>query len=182
MQNNNLNRRQMMALIGGGLAATAIVPGTGLAASGVRRLALQNLHTGEQLTAVYWVDGQYRPDALRAFARICRDFRTGDVHAIDRRVFDLVHRIGALIDDTKSIQLISGYRSPRTNARLSAHSSSVAKRSLHMQGKALDFRIPGIPARTVYKAARSLNAGGAGLYSRSNFVHVDVGRPRFWGS
>ena len=172
----------MIALVGVGLTATAIAPGAGLAATGVRRLTLENLHTGESLTTAYWEDGRYQRDALRAVNLICRDFRTGDVHAIDRGVLDLVHRIGRLIDGSKPIQLISGYRSPKTNARLAAHSSGVAKHSLHMQGKALDIRIPGVPARTVYKAARSLRAGGTGLYTRSDFVHVDVGRPRFWGS
>lgn len=178
---SDVTRRRALALFGG--VAAAMAPGVGrAAATGERCLTLHNLHTGENLTAAYWENGQYDPGALRDVARVCRDFRSGEVHPIDRNLLDLVHRLGGLVGDGRPVQLISGYRSPRTNAKLAAQSSGVARRSLHMQGKALDIRIPGVPTRTLYKAVRSLKGGGAGLYTRSQFVHVDVGRVRFWGA
>lgn len=178
---SELSRRRLVTLLGAGVAATVMSPATGLAAAGgERRLTLHNLHTGETLTTAYWENGCYDEPALQAVARLCRDFRTGDIHPIDCGLLDLVHRLGGIVGDGKPIQLISAYRSPRTNAVLASQSSGVAKRSLHMQGKAFDIRIPGVSARTVYKAARRLRGGGAGLYAKSNFVHIDIGRVRYW--
>ncbi len=148
---------------------------------GARRLTLHNLHTGEKLTTAYWEKGCYDPDELQAVAQLCRDFRTGEVHPIDCELLDLVHALGRKLGRTKPIELISAYRSPKTNASLAAKSSGVAKRSMHMQGKAFDIRIPGVSARHIYNAALELKGGGAGLYAKSNFVHVDVGRVRHWG-
>lgn len=184
MQNTNdasgLSRRRLLTLLGSGVATAAMSPSLGLAAGGERCLTLHNLHTGEKLAAAYWETGVYDEGALQAVARLCRDFRTGDIHPIDRSLLDLVHTLGGIVGGGKPVQLISAYRSPRTNASLATRSSGVAKRSLHMQGKAFDIRIPGVSARTLYKAARSLQRGGAGLYAKSNFVHVDIGRVRYW--
>ena len=113
-------------------------------------------------------------------AKLGRDFRTGEVHPIDCNLLDLVHTLGRVVGGGKPVQLISAYRSPKTNAKLAAKSSGVAKRSLNMQGKAFDIRIPDVSARDIYKAAIALKGGGAGLYARSNFVHVDTGRVRRW--
>ena len=149
-----LSRRSLLALSSAAAVATMVAPGMVLAASGgTRRLTLQNLHTGESLTTAYWEQGCYDSDALGAVARLCRDFRTGEVHPIDCNLLDLVHALGRAVGGGKPVQLISAYRSPKSNAKLAAKSSGVAKRSLHMQGKAFDIRIPGVSARDIYKAA-----------------------------
>ena len=125
-----LSRRHLLTLLGGAAAAT-MAPSLALAAprDGVRRLTLHNLHTGEKLTAAYWEKGCYDRTELDAVARLCRDFRTGEVHPIDCELLDLVHRLGRTLAASKPIELISAYRSPKTNAVLAAQSSGVAKRS-----------------------------------------------------
>ena len=145
-----------------------------------RRLSFHNLHTGESLDAVYWADGSYVPDALRSIDTVLRDFRTGDVHPIDRRLLDLLVRLRQKLGTMESVHVISGYRSPRTNAMLRAQSEGVAGHSLHMDGMAIDLRVPGRALRDVRAAALDLGGGGVGFYPASDFVHVDVGRVRHW--
>jgi uncharacterized protein YcbK (DUF882 family) len=159
-------------------AAPAIVRAT--PAGDVRRAFLHNLHTGEQLDAVYWEDGRYVPDALAEAMRVMRDWRNGQEHVMDPRLFDVLHGIQGRIEVNQPFQLISGYRSPATNAMLHAESGQVASHSQHMLGKASDIRVEGVELADLHKAALSLGAGGVGYYPVSNFVHVDVGRVRTW--
>jgi uncharacterized protein YcbK (DUF882 family) len=149
-------------------------------APGARCLAFENLHTGETLRTVYWEQGRYLNQALRDIEYLLRDFRTGQQHPIDVALLDLLHSMRRQLDCTRPIQLISGYRSPATNAALRARSHGVARSSLHMQGMASDIRIPGRDLRHVRDIAWSLGRGGVGFYPRSNFVHVDVGAVRRW--
>jgi uncharacterized protein YcbK (DUF882 family) len=148
-----------------------------------RRLALHNLHTDEKLEAVYWENGQYVADALQSINKVLRDFRTNDVHPMDPRLMDLLASLSATVESKKPFQIISGYRSPRTNAMLHGASehSGVANKSLHMQGMATDIRLPDVELKHVHKAALALGGGGVGYYPKSDFVHVDVGRVRHWG-
>ena len=146
-----------------------------------RRLSFENLHTGERLDAVYWVNGVYQPGALKAINVLLRDFRNGEVYPIDRKLLDLLVRLQARLHSTAPIQVISGYRSPETNAMLAAYSDGVAAGSLHMEGMAIDIRIPGRSLRQVHKVALAMDAGGVGYYPHSDFVHVDTGRVRRWG-
>jgi uncharacterized protein YcbK (DUF882 family) len=162
------------------LAAPAVASASALAGPSVREIALHNLHTGESLKAVFWDAGRYVPDALDAVSHVLRDFRTGDVHPIDPDLLKLLDRLSARVDTSAPYQVISGYRSPRTNAMLHARSSGVATKSLHMQGKAIDIRLPDVELAHLQKAALSLQGGGVGYYPVSNFVHVDVGRVRRW--
>jgi len=176
----HINRRKALSLCTTA-AALAVVPGFAHAGLADRRaLTLHNLHTGEKLSTVYWADGAYLPAPLSAIATLCRDFRTGDDHPIDRRLLDFVYSALQLLETSKPVELISGYRSPKTNAQLASRSSGVARRSLHMQGKALDIRVPGISSARVSRAALAQKSGGVGLYSASNFVHIDTGRVRRW--
>lgn len=145
-----------------------------------RRLGFYNTHTGEQLSAVYWADGAYQPDELSQIYRLLRDHRSGDVSPIDTRLLDLLHTLSQTLDTTADFHVISGYRSPTTNARLAEKGSGVAKHSLHMDGLAIDIRIPGRELAQVKKAALALRGGGVGYYPASDFVHVDVGRVRTW--
>jgi uncharacterized protein YcbK (DUF882 family) len=153
---------------------------TALPNAEIRRASIHNLHTGEMLDAVYWEDGKYVPGALSEAMRVMRDWRNGQEHAMDPRLFDLLHAIQAKLEVNTPFQLISGYRSPQTNAMLHAESGQVASRSQHMVGKASDIRVEGVELAHLHKAAQSLKAGGVGFYPVSNFVHVDVGPVRQW--
>lgn len=144
------------------------------------RLALYNTHTGEQLDVVYRENGEYHPDALASIDRVLRDHRTNDVAPIDPQLLDLLHRLGGLVDARQPFHVISGYRSPLTNARLAAASSGVARTSLHVEGRAIDIRLPGRELAQLRNAALSMQAGGVGFYPRTGFVHVDTGRVRSW--
>ncbi|MDR3509100.1 MAG: DUF882 domain-containing protein [Caulobacteraceae bacterium] len=146
----------------------------------MRSVSLDNLHTGESLEAVYWDAGQYIPDVLDAVNVHLRDYRTGDVHAIDPRLLDLLDAVAARTETRRKFQVISGYRSPKTNAMLHEQSGQVAKKSMHLQGMAIDVRLPDVELRHLHAAALSLGRGGVGYYPESNFVHIDVGPVRSW--
>ena len=145
-----------------------------------RRAFLHNLHTGETLDAVYFERGRYVPDALAEAMRVLRDWRNGEEHVMDPRLFDVLHAIHRKVEAKGPFQIISGYRSPQTNAMMHARSPGVASNSQHMQGKASDIRVQGVELGDLHKAALSLRAGGVGLYPVSNFVHVDVAAVRHW--
>lgn len=147
----------------------------------VARLAFVNTHTGETLDVVYREGPRYLGDALSEIDRVLRDHRSGDVHEIDRDLLDQLARLRRLLDVNKRpFHVISGYRSPKTNAMLAARSGGVATRSLHLQGRAIDIRMPGVELPTLHRAALSMQAGGVGYYARSDFVHLDTGRVRRW--
>jgi len=145
-----------------------------------RAISLHNTHTQESLRAVYWADGVYSQQAFQRISHILRDHRSGEVKPIDRRLLDLLYAIEKALGVSRTFHVISGYRSPVTNARLRERSKGIAKNSLHMYGKAIDIRLPDGDLRELRRAARALGAGGVGYYPRSGFVHVDVGRVRYW--
>ena len=145
-----------------------------------RPLSLYNLHTGEYLETVYWSRGRYISEALVDINFILRDHRTEEIESIDKRLLDLLYAIGTRLEPQNPFKIISGYRSPSTNALLRKRSSGVAKGSLHQQGKAVDIRLPGCELSSLRNAAVALKGGGVGYYPNSNFVHVDVGRVRYW--
>jgi len=164
-----------------GLAGAAVLgPMAKAADAAPRTLALLNLHTGERLKATYFEGGEYVPDALSAMNTLLRDFRTGDVHPMAPGLFDLIANLQQRLQTDATVHVISGYRSPTTNASLHARSSGVATHSLHMEGEAMDIRIPGVQLADLRDAALGLRRGGVGYYPASDFVHVDVGRVRRW--
>lgn len=174
-------RRQFLQLTAG--AAGALLAPTafaGTAPHGERVLRFYNLHTGEHLKATYWADGAYVPEELAAVNYVLRDFRSGDVAHMDRRLLDLLYALQYKLQHPGTFDIISGYRSPATNAELRRTTGGVAKHSLHMEAKAADIRMPGVALAHLRRAALSLHAGGVGYYPDSDFVHVDTGRPRFW--
>jgi uncharacterized protein YcbK (DUF882 family) len=162
------------------VGGAALCAGPVMAEAATRRLAFHNLHTGESLTAVYREEGVLVPDALAAVNHVLRDYRTGDVHPIDPRLLDLLATLSARVEARSPIQVISGYRSPATNAMLHAHSDGVAKSSLHMKGLAIDIRMADVGLDRLHVAALGMAAGGVGYYPSSDFVHVDVGAVRRW--
>lgn len=145
-----------------------------------REAFLHNTHTGESLKAVYWEKGKYVPDALASLMKVLRDWRNGQEHVMDPRVFDLLHTVTAKLESNQPIQIISGYRSAETNKLMHEKSSQVASNSFHTRGMATDIRVPGVDLRRLHAAALSLKAGGVGFYPVSDFVHVDVGPVRQW--
>lgn len=149
-------------------------------APATRALSFVHTHTAERLAVEYFHAGRYVPDALAALNHVLRDFRTGDVHDIDPRLFDLLHELVRATGAARPFQIISGYRSPLTNSALRQRSEGVAARSLHMTGQAIDIRIADVPLLKLRDAALMLRRGGVGYYPASNFVHVDTGRVRSW--
>ena len=177
----NLARRGLLlgaSAVIAGVAAPAVLRAQTL--PGVRRAALHNLHTGDRFNEVFYSNGRYMPDALAEAMRVLRDWRNGEEHPMDPRLFDALHDISERLDSDRPYQVISGYRSPRTNAMLHARSSGVAEHSQHMVGKAIDVRMEGVSLRDLRNAALDVGAGGVGYYPVSNFVHVDVARVRQW--
>ncbi|MEI6984985.1 MAG: DUF882 domain-containing protein [Rhodospirillaceae bacterium] len=146
-----------------------------------RKLSLINQNTREHLFVEYWADGRYIIDGLRSISRLMRDHHDGTIHAIDPRLADVIYGVYRLAGNHGPIEVLCGYRSPRTNARMQASHSGVAGHSLHMQGKAVDIRLPGCGLQMLHRAALSLRAGGVGYYPHSNFVHIDSGPVRTWG-
>jgi len=181
---NRLQRRDFLKL---GAIATGILfnPLAALAALDYRsnpfkNLAFYNTHTRERLHICYSRHGKYDIKALSKINYILRDHRSGEVEAIDTRLLDLLHVLSYKSNPQQPFHVISGYRSPKTNKKLRKKSTGVATRSLHIQGKAIDIRIPGFKTRRLRDVARHLEAGGVGYYPKSDFVHVDVGRVRYW--
>lgn len=159
----------------GSVASSAFARGTDR-----RALTFVHTHTGESLTALYVQDGSYQSDCLARVNHFLRDFRTGEVHAIDPALLDVLFDLQVLANREDSFQIISAYRSSATNSRLRRKSSGVAEHSLHMDGKALDIRLSGYPTHKLRELALSLRRGGVGYYASSDFLHVDTGRVRFW--
>jgi len=177
----HLDRRAVLRL--GVLAATLTWPRRTMAsevAAEPHALAFRNLHTGESIDVVYRADGQFDSGALREIDWVLRDFRTGEARQMDRRLLDLLWRLRTALDTTEPYEVISGYRSPATNAMLARQSGGVSLVSLHMRAMAIDIRVPDRPLSVLRDTALTLRLGGVGYYPTSDFVHVDVGRPRFW--
>ncbi|KPP87835.1 MAG: hypothetical protein HLUCCO07_03095 [Rhodobacteraceae bacterium HLUCCO07] len=137
--------------------------------------------TGEKIDMIYWIEGDYIRDAVDEVNRFMRDWRTNDVKAIDLRTIDIMAASHNLLDVTEPYMLLSGYRSPKTNAMLRSRSGGVAKNSLHLKGQAADLRLSSRSVSQMARAAASCRAGGVGQYSGSNFVHMDCGPIRSWG-
>jgi uncharacterized protein YcbK (DUF882 family) len=192
LRSDKFTRRKLLkaGLLG---AATAIVPiGAGAAQWAVepanfilqptvnRTLSFYNVHTGETLRTVYFEKGEYVPGALLEVNYFFRDFRANEIKSIDPRLLDLLHRINRALDTSLPFNLISGYRSPVTNAWLASQNEGVARHSLHMDGMASDINVQGRSLALLQTVALAMRGGGVGYYPRSDFVHIDTGRVRRW--
>ena len=179
-----IGRRKLITM---GLAAMApaLIPGAAMAAIHLipkrsRSLSFYNLHTGESLKTTYFAKGRYISGALHEVNYILRDWRRNEVKPIDPRLLDLLFGIHHRLETSQPFQIISGYRTPRTNAMLRFNSEGVAAHSLHLDGKAIDICVEGRSLANVRRAAISMFGGGVGYYPRTGFVHVDTGRLRYW--
>ncbi|MBK5945504.1 Tat pathway signal protein [Rhodobacter veldkampii DSM 11550] len=150
-------------------------------AGDIRRIKMYSGRTGETLDTVYWIEGEYIPEALKEINHFMRDWRNGQKVVIDPRTVDIAAAAHRLLDVNEPYMMLSGYRSPQTNAMLRSRSRGVAKNSLHMKGQAADLRLKSRSVGQIYNAASACHAGGVGRYSRSNFVHMDCGPVRTWG-
>ena len=138
--------------------------------------------TGEKIDMIYWIEGNYIRESLDQINYFMRDWRTNDVKSIDARTIDIMTAAHNLMDCREPYMLISGYRSPKTNAMLRSRSSGVAKNSRHLRGEAADLHLASRSVNQIAKAAAACRAGGVGRYSGSSFVHMDCGPVRSWGS
>jgi uncharacterized protein YcbK (DUF882 family) len=150
-------------------------------AGDIRRLRMVSPRTGERIDTIYWIEGQYIPEALKEINVFMRDWRTNQAHGIDRRTVDILTASHNLLAASEPYTLLSGYRSPQTNAMLRSRSGGVAKNSRHMIGEAADLRLGSRSVDQIYRAGLACGGGGVGRYSGSNFVHMDCGPVRSWG-
>lgn len=181
---NGVTRRALL----GAFAATSLIaaPTYSKAASflrgagDIRRIKMYSSRTGEKVDTIYWIEGEYIRDAVNEIAIFMRDWRTNQVKPIDLQTIDIMAAAHALVDTTEPYMMLSGFRSPKTNAMLRARSRGVARNSLHMKGKAADLRLASRSVGQLSKAAQAIRAGGVGRYYGSNFVHMDSGDLRSW--
>nr|MCV4206712.1 DUF882 domain-containing protein [Roseomonas sp. SXEYE001] len=171
------------SLIGAGLGLLACaVPGAAEAqgARGTRRLRVERAYTSDSFSGVYFADGRYVTEALRKLDWVFRDLSREEVTPMDPRLFDVMHAVAARMEATEPFEVISGYRSPETNAATARRTSRASTVSLHMSGMAGDMRIPGRDSYGMARLAASMGLGGVGLYRRDGFVHLDCGQSRRW--
>jgi uncharacterized protein YcbK (DUF882 family) len=181
-QTFGLTRRRLLGGLVAGAAACALpAPAIARRAGRFRALTLNNLHTGEWLSTAYWIDGDYLPEAMDAISYILRDWRAEAVKPIAPETMDILAAMHRKLETEEPLQIISGYRTPETNAMLRSRSRGVARKSYHMKAMAVDLSMESRDVRQLARAAESLGAGGVGRYSRSEFIHVDSGPVRTWG-
>jgi uncharacterized protein YcbK (DUF882 family) len=164
----------------GGFAPSVPEPPPVLDTTSPRTLSLFNVNSNESLTVTYWADGAYRREALNQLNHFLRDSKTGEQTEMDPLLFDVLWHTEEVTGFHGTVDVLSGYRSPETNAWLASVSRGVARDSQHMNGNAMDIRFPDVPVFKIRQAARSLQMGGVGFYPRSGFVHLDTGPIRYW--
>ena len=179
-----VNRRKFMGLMIcagiSGLSSKSVFGALEDRPTTEKSLSLYNPHTKDRFHGVYWRNGEYVANALKKINHIMRDFRAGDIKQIDTHLLDLLSTISIKLKPKKPFHVISGYRSPETNAKLRKHGKGAAKNSYHIQGKAVDIRLPGYRTSALRRTAYRLKLGGVGYYPQQRFVHVDVGPIRYW--
>lgn len=177
---DNKSRRGLLKGVLGGVFAGLTLPLRSAKAVDERRLEFSHTHTGKRLDVVYKRNGDFLPDALNDINAFLSDFRTGDSTKIDPALLDLMYDLRQEVGGKGTYEIISAYRSPKTNDMLRSRSSGVAKNSQHLLGKAIDIRLTGVDLTKLRDTAIAMQRGGVGYYANSNFVHVDTGRVRRW--
>lgn len=174
--------RRAFLLQGAALSGLAVLPSARViaAAADTKKLSFFNTHTAEKLSISYSRNGRYLPDALSAINNLLRDHRSGDACKMDPKLFDLLHALQVEAGQVGTFEIISGYRSPATNAKLRKQGRGVAKRSYHMKGMAIDVRLADHDTAALKRAALALGRGGVGYYAKSDFLHLDTGPFRSW--
>lgn len=175
-----LGRRRFIALGVSAAIVSLSKPANAHLTAPPRRIYLLNAHTGESFRDIYYEKGAYLPDALRELKILLRDHANDKIHEIDPLLIDLLADLRSRLKLTQPFHVVSAYRSPETNAAARRRNRNVARNSLHMHGMAVDVRVPDLDTQILRRAAVAMQAGGVGLYPRSNFVHLDVGPVRTW--
>jgi uncharacterized protein YcbK (DUF882 family) len=173
-------RRFLLGSLGGVVGIAGVTRRAAAVAVPAHRLPFFHIHTGEKLSIVYRENGVVVPSALAEINHYLRDFRTEQQHDIDVGLLDTLHELYTTFDSRGNFEVISGYRSPRTNAALRHVTTGVAEHSLHIQGQAIDVRLTSAKTAALRDSAKALRAGGVGYYAESNFVHIDTGPVRSW--
>jgi uncharacterized protein YcbK (DUF882 family) len=178
----DVSRRRLLGIFAAGIVAAAPTYSNAFSflrgAGDIRRVKMYSGRSGEAIDMIYWIDGNYVPEAISEINKFMRDVRTGQVAKIDPRTIDIIAATHRMMDVSEPYMMLSGYRSPKTNRSL----RGTAKNSLHMYGQAADLRLKSRSVSQIFRAATACNSGGVGRYSRSNFVHVDCGPVRTWGA
>lgn len=180
MASHDIDRRRFLRAATVLAVGGAVAPSARAAARRPGELSFHHIYTGEKLSVAFADTQGYLEDGLSEVDRFLRDFRTAEVHHIDPGVLDILNAARLALKPDGVFEVISGYRSPKTNAMLRSQGRGVAKRSLHTQGRAVDVRLSGVPTATFREFCLKLKRGGVGYYPKSDFVHVDTGRVRFW--
>jgi uncharacterized protein YcbK (DUF882 family) len=176
-------RRDLLRLGGAAMLGLLLGPRRARAvADRGRSLSFYCLHTGEAGTVEYFAGGRYQPDGLRQIDHLLRDHYTDEVRSIDPELLDLLFVLHEGMSSRAAFHVVSGYRSPETNAWKREQGAAVARHSFHIQGQAIDVFLPGRDLRQLGRAALALGGGGVGLYQHPGFVHLDTGPVRTWGS
>ena len=160
-----------------GMAAVSTLSGN---TGGERTLRFFHTHTGDSLRVVYFRQGEYDPEAFADIRVFLADWRDGEQHDLDPGLMDILWQLQQATGSIETWEVISAYRSPKTNKLLRSRSSGVASKSQHLLGKAIDVRLRGLDLKELHASARNLKLGGVGFYPASDFVHVDTGRVRYW--
>ena len=188
MTNTNssvISRRGLLGIFAAGMVAAAPTYSNAFGllrgAGDIRRVKMYSGRSGETVDAIYWIDGKYIPEVMKEINHFMRDLRAGEALKMNPGNLDIIAATHNLLDVNEPYMLLSGYRSPATNASLRSRSSGVARNSLHMKGMAADLRMKSRSVSQMARAAEACSAGGVGRYSRSNFVHMDCGPVRSWG-
>lgn len=155
-------------------------PVLALPSGGVYSASFVNSRTGESFNGVYRVGNKYLPQAFEQINYVMRDVRENEIFPIDPRAIDIISIVHKSLGTNEPYSVISGYRSPHTNAELRRNESGVARRSLHMSGQAIDVRLNNVGSKHIRDMGKKLAVGGVGYYPRSNFVHLDSGDFRTW--
>ena len=181
MSKLNINLRNTACLLGTAVLALGLLLPTSRASSvDERQLAFYHTHTRESLQITYMVAGEYVDSALIEINEFLSDFRTGDETVMDPELLDLIYDVRQSLGDDSTYEVVSAYRSPKTNEMLRGNSGGVAKNSQHLLGKAIDVRLRNVDTSELRDAAIALQRGGVGYYQDSDFVHIDTGRVRRW--
>lgn len=183
-KNAGLSRRSLLQIFSAAavIAAPTCSNAFGIlkGAGDVRRVHMYSGRSGESVNAIYWVDGEYIPEVVKEISHFMRDLRVDATIDMNPHNLDIIAATHRLLDVQEPYMLLSGYRTPKTNAMLRSESHGVAKNSLHVQGMAADLRLKSRSVKQMAKAAEACAAGGVGHYYHSNFVHMDCGPVRTW--
>lgn len=144
-----------------------------------RKVNLYRNDTKESAELIYHANGQLNEREYQYVCHILRDVRQNKAVYMDPKLLDLICATQAWLKHygyNGPIYINSGYRSAKTNGSL----EGAAKNSMHLYGKAVDFRVPGLTPMQIAQIAAKFQAGGIGIYPTSNFIHLDTGGVRVW--